>query len=82
MRDSSVNKTYRDLDHENAIGCPRPLELLESIVLDNAKDRILKNADVLSVKERDVSQIDCADKSKELFRPVSTNVPESKRTRR
>ena len=44
-------------------------------MLDNANGRILKNGNVLSVKERSVSQIEGSDKLKGLLRAISGDAP-------
>ena len=58
------------------------MAVLEIIVLDRAKERVLRNVDVLRVKEQAVSQIEGNDKSKELFMAISRMRQNRKRGRK
>ena len=79
MQDSAINNVQKDLDNGDEIEALQDLTFLELIALCNDKERILKNAYVLSVKERGVSQIEGTNKLEELFREISKNAPKSQR---
>ena len=57
---------------------PQSLETLELTVIDNSKDRVLKNEDICMAKGESLSQIDNANKIKEL-RLCIPNMPKSKK---
>ena len=77
MQDSTANKAQKDNNSENEVEVLHSLAILELIVMNSAKERMLKNGDFLSVKAHDVSQIGETDKLKELFSVSSKNVPKS-----
>ena len=51
------------------------LAILEYLVLNNAKGRILEKEDVLIVHEQDLSQIEEANQLEEVFMAFSEKVP-------
>ena len=58
MRDLTVNKARRNPDTEDEIEVLQALALLGMAALGNATSGILKNEAALSVKEKDVSEIE------------------------
>ena len=75
MHDPSVNKVQKSRDSEKEVGAPQSLSILEYNAVNNASEIILKNGDIRSVQEQDVSQIAETDEIRELFRALSENVP-------
>ena len=78
MQVEAVNNVPNARNGGKEVEVLQDLSILEYIVVNKAKGRILKNADVLSVQERDVSQIGETDEIRELFMAFSKNAPKSK----
>ena len=71
MHDSTAKKVQKDHNNENEVAVLQPLVILELIVMDSAKERSLRNGDVLAVEEEAVSQISETDALKDLFTAFS-----------
>ena len=82
MQVATVNKIRKTQNSEKEVGVLRALAILEYLALDNAREQILKNEDVLSVHDQDVSEIGETDEIRELFRAISENVPKSEMKRK
>ena len=70
---------HRELDNEKEIEGLRALSLLELVLLDNAKGRILKSGDILSLTGRSVSKMEGIGKLEALFMEIPKNAPKSEK---
>ena len=81
MQDSTANKAHRYHNNESEFDVLHSVEL-EILVLDRAKESILKNEDVRIFMEQAVSQIEGTDEMEELFRAPQNNAQKSERRRK
>ena len=77
MHVATVYKAHQTRNDEKEVGVLQSLAILEYIAIDNAQEIILKNEDVGSVQEQDVSIIEETNNTGEMRRAISENASKS-----